>query len=139
MTCAFTRHIMACTSYSLPVDVQPYVELITPTVHFDALALVLRPREEFSPSNKRHEDSKPVSGAAKSLGQPWSGNGPNLSPDHSSLKGILTELKNCDKFITPICLRTLYGIFYWPIGIHKNSYGVVEYTPSKRLGHVIYE
>jgi tripeptidyl-peptidase I len=123
--------IIACTSYSLPEHVRPHVELITPTVHFDAL--VPRPRQETSPSKKRELNIRDVPGAAKSLGQPSSGNGPKQSPDHSSLKNIITELENCDQFITPICLRALYGIFYKPLAADKNSYGIVEYTPQAYL------
>jgi tripeptidyl-peptidase-1 len=123
----------ACTSYSLPEVIQPHVELITPSVHFDAL--VPRPRQETPSLKKRKLNNKPVSGAAKSLGRPDSFNGPKLSPDRasSSLKGIITELENCDEFITPFCLRALYNVVYKPVATHKNSYGIVEYTPQAFL------
>lgn len=122
----------ACTSYSLPEHIQPHVELITPSVTFDAL--VPRPRQETSPFKKRQLNNQPVPDAAKSLGDPSSGNGPKLSPAGSGgLKGIITQLENCDQFITPVCLRALYDVIYKPIATKKNSYGIVEYTPQAFL------
>ncbi|KAG1881010.1 peptidase S8/S53 domain-containing protein [Suillus subluteus] len=45
----------------------------------------------------------------------------------------VTELEQCDQYITPICLRALYELVYEPVATEKNSYGVVEYTPQAYL------
>jgi len=123
---------LACESYSLPEEVQPQVELVTPTVHFDAP--IPRPRQESPQLRRRASNVKPVSGAAKSIGKPSSLNGPKLSPDHSSgrVQG-LGELDTCDQAITPACLRALYNIAYTPKAAAKNTFGIVEYTPQAFL------
>ena len=75
-------------------------------------------------------------GVAKIIGEPNSNNGPKLGPAGLGLGGIETiinELENCDSLITPICLQTLYGLFYKPLATQKNSYGIVEYTPQAYL------
>ncbi|KAJ7367301.1 subtilisin-like protein [Mycena albidolilacea] len=104
------QHV-ACDAYHLPAHVVPHVEIVTPTI-------------DFNPLRKR--------GATHiNLGQ----------PDNSSVRPviagkvstILNELENCDKQITPACLRALYGFVYTPHAPSKNSYGIVEYTPGARL------
>jgi hypothetical protein len=36
----------------------------------------------------------------------------------------VTELEQCDEYITPICLRALYELVYVPVATEKNSYGI---------------
>ncbi|KAJ6617128.1 subtilisin-like protein [Mycena sp. CBHHK59/15] len=43
---------------------------------------------------------------------------------------ILDELSACDVQITPACLRALYEFVYTPVAAHRNSLGIVEYTPQ---------
>ncbi|KAJ3512186.1 hypothetical protein NLJ89_g3668 [Agrocybe chaxingu] len=107
------QHI-ACNSYYLPKHVSPHVEVVTPSIHFDA---VLR---------KRGGSSVP----AKKIGLPGVGITPKTT---GTIKNLWDELKNCDQFITPICLRALYGLVYEPLAASKNSFGIVEYTPQAYL------
>lgn len=56
------------------------------------------------------------------LGTPGQGfNGPKTTGEISTL---FDELVNCDKQITPSCLRALYGLVYEPLSASKNSYGI---------------
>ncbi|KZT34095.1 subtilisin-like protein [Sistotremastrum suecicum HHB10207 ss-3] len=124
----------ACNSYSVPAHIQEHIELITPTVAFDALIAPPKRTVPFSKRKRSPLASTPVPGAAKGLGDPSSGNGPKLLPGSSGkLKGIITELEQCDEFITPVCLQTLYDIIYKPVSTHKNSYGITEFTPQSYL------
>ncbi|KDQ54112.1 hypothetical protein JAAARDRAFT_60885 [Jaapia argillacea MUCL 33604] len=105
---------VACDTYSLPEHVTKHVDLITPTVHFNA---IIKARSE-------------ASGGAAHIGNPGVGLHPKTTGKISTL---LTELENCDQQITPICLRALYGLVYEPLATSKNSYGIVEYTPQAYL------
>ncbi|TDL20635.1 subtilisin-like protein [Rickenella mellea] len=109
------EHI-SCDSYSVPKHVQPHIEIITPTLHFDAKVV--------------SSDPPILPGASRNLGQPGVGVTPKTT---GRVKGVKAELANCDKMITPDCLRALYNVNYKPIAIHKNSYGIVEYTPQAFL------
>ncbi|CAA7270109.1 unnamed protein product [Cyclocybe aegerita] len=107
------QHI-ASNSYYLPKHVSLHVEIVTPSIHFDS---VLR---------KRGGSSVP----AKKIGLPGVGITPKTT---GTIKSLWDELKNCDQFITPICLRVLYGLVYEPLAASKNSFGIVEYTPQAYL------
>jgi tripeptidyl-peptidase-1 len=103
-----TKHI-ACESYHLPEHVTPHVDFVTPTIHFDTRI------------QKRGQYSK------ISIGQPGQGSTPQTA---GPISNILNQIEDCDKQITPICLRTLYGLWYEPVAGDRNSYGIVEYTPQ---------
>ena len=91
----------------------------------------MRPiRPPSRPNLRKRDGSQPIEGAARSLGQPGVGNSPKTTGVISKLFG---DLDNCDKQITPDCLRALYNIVYVPIATKKNSYGIVEYTPQAYL------
>jgi len=61
------------------------------------------------------------------LGDPDVGMHPKTT---GSVATLLTELKNCDKMITPICIRVLYGLFHQPLAGAKNSFAVGMLTFS---------
>ncbi|KAG0693459.1 peptidase S8/S53 domain-containing protein [Suillus ampliporus] len=102
------KHI-ACESYHLPEHVVPHVDFVTPTIHFDA-------------KPQKHDQHNRVP-----IGQPGQGSSPKTT---GKVQDILNQLENCDEQITPICLRTLYGLWYEPVSGESNSYGIVEYTPQ---------
>ncbi|KAI9829111.1 MAG: hypothetical protein M1832_000134 [Thelocarpon impressellum] len=121
---------IACESYSVPENVRPHVDFITPTVHFDAKIL---PRgddiEEADTDKKSAVGAKIQPGVASRVGEPGSGSLPKEGPVVDA-KDLLDEPKDCDKSITPACLRALYR---FPLGTTShpdNSYGIVEYTPQ---------
>ncbi|KAH9902589.1 subtilisin-like protein [Cubamyces lactineus] len=99
-------------AYHLPEHVSKHVELITPTIHFDKK--VRRSVEGRSVKSK--------------VGNP--GSGPVSPKTTGTIKTIFNQLENCDEQITPICLRALYSFVYDPVATHKNSIGIVEYTPQ---------
>ncbi len=95
---------IGCESYSVPEDIREHVDLVRPTVHF---------------FHHVHDD-------------------PHESPEHSDtpLSDLPTfnkpvphvpkapTLADCDKFITPQCLRMLYSIDYKPERPQLNSLGI---------------
>ncbi|KAG1738203.1 subtilisin-like protein, partial [Suillus lakei] len=103
-----TKHI-ACESYHLPEHVIPHVDFVTPTIHFDTRV------------QKRDQHSRVP------IGQPGQGSTPKTTGE---IEGILDQIEDCDKQITPICLRALYGLWYQPVSGSINSYGIVEYSPQ---------
>jgi tripeptidyl-peptidase-1 len=112
---------IACEEYSLPKHLKSHVDFITPTVHFDT------PVKGRSDQLKKRQETPQT---AKQIGNPGAWSAPKLGQflDKSQ---FITELEQCDKQITPNCLRALYkipprSIFPSP----KNSYGIVEYTPQ---------
>ncbi|KAF2152969.1 subtilisin-like protein [Myriangium duriaei CBS 260.36] len=115
---------IACDEYSIPAHLKDHIDLVTPSVHFDAKIV------------KRKEDAKEkrtVPGAAHSIGKPWTQPGlaslPKLT-QYISPNNIIQQLQNCSNQIVPNCLRALYE-FPPNLGANpKNSYGIVEYTPQ---------
>ncbi|KAG6381966.1 peptidase S8/S53 domain-containing protein [Boletus reticuloceps] len=103
---------VACEVYYLPEHVQPHVDFITPSVHFDA-KLTRRSSGESASS-------------ARGIGRLGFVSDLETAGAVSSIHG----LEHCDTSITPICLRTLYDLFYNPVATDKNSFGIVEYTPN---------
>lgn len=101
----------ACDAYYLPEHVLPHVELVTPSIHFDA---ILNKRDDTTiPANRTNVGDPDVGLHAKTTG---------------TVATLLTELKNCDQMITPICLRTLYGLFHQPLAAAENSMAVGALT-----------
>ncbi|KAG6909284.1 hypothetical protein DXG01_001228 [Tephrocybe rancida] len=104
---------ISCPSYSVPAHVQPHIDVIKPTVHFN-----------HRPVSNRLDKR------GMNLGAPSVTRGPKRSN-----KKIKTSpsLANCDEMITPDCLRALYSVDYTPVATHKNTYGIVEFTPQAFL------
>lgn len=101
-------HQLACNAYHLPGNVAPHVDLVTPSIHFNAIISKRGP----SPGSTQ---------PARTIGQPGAG----MSPKFGGKVGtLLTELENCDTQITPICLRALYKFAYVPLSASKNSFGI---------------
>ena len=115
-----TEHI-GCDAYSIPEHMAPHVDIVKPTV-----SMSLSRRPPSTPKLNRRAAPPPK------LGSPGSFNGPKTDgrkPGGSTTLG----LDDCDEFITPICLQTLYNIHYKPVSTHKNTFGVVEFTPQAFL------
>jgi len=89
------REFLACESYHLPSHVTHHVDLVTPTVHFNAI--ISRSLEPVLEA--RDSTSVP----ADKIGVPGSGfQGPK----------------------TTACLRALYGVSGAPVAAKKNSYAI---------------
>lgn len=110
---------VSCKSYHLPAHVAPHVELVTPTVHFNAIL-----SRSTEPS---HLDIR-GSGSIIKLGVPGEGfSGPKSA---GVISEIFDQLEKCDQQITPLCLRALYDVAYQPLAAEKNSYAISEYSPQ---------
>lgn len=127
---------VGCDQYHVPEHVQPHVDFITPTVHFDTkLPPRRRDRAPKPPYPKRQATPTGAEGhpvvtkaAVKDVTDPRNGFHPKEGASLGMLEEIVTELEDCDRYITPDCLRALYRI---PLGFTdnpKNSFGIVEYT-----------
>lgn len=107
-------------------NVQPHIDFITPTIHFDTKVI---PRKALvSHENKR-------SGAG--LG-PW-GKSPWLPKASPIAKPIKNNLADCSNNVTPDCLRALYGIPALPptmrTNVSKSYYLLLLFAPRLRLGY----
>lgn len=121
-----TPHI-ACDAYSVPSHLREHIDIISPTVHFDA---------RIHPRSDGDEQSTQQTFPNKSPGMPGSGSLPKggflMDMDNSNPKDM-NDLKNCDSYITPACLRALYQVPVNKAANKANSLGVVEYTPQAYL------
>lgn len=91
---------LACDEYSVPVKLRDHIDFITPTVAFDAIVKD-RPRKRYL--ERRDEIAgKPISGAVRGEEIPI--------PELANFSNAASALANCDKFITPQCLRALYEV-----------------------------
>ncbi|TFK41781.1 peptidase S8/S53 domain-containing protein [Crucibulum laeve] len=104
------EHI-ACTSYHLPAHISPHIDVITPSIHFDA---TLGRRDSFGSSH-----------LPQMLRQPRLGTRPKMIGEAQS------DVDDCATQITPACLKALYNFTYNPVSSGSNTFGiVVEYTPQ---------
>lgn len=81
----------ACDSYQLPEHIQPHVDLITPTVHFNAIIGSQSPQD----LEKRSKTPKKKTKKLTNPGQPGGGvfNGPKTTGATSL---VSTDLSHCD-------------------------------------------
>ena len=105
---------VACEEYSIPEDVQNYIDFIMPTVHFDKRVATPNNRREIESyemqTNKPSKSAignKVRPGIGHSIGSPEDPTLPKLG-DAIFPDDILDELDDCDNSITPACLRALY-------------------------------
>ncbi|KAF8173454.1 peptidase S8/S53 domain-containing protein [Pholiota molesta] len=105
---------VASEAYQLPEHIARHIDLVTPSIHFDA---VLR---------KRGGVTQP----ARKIGLPGVGITPKTTGE---IHNLYHQLEHCDTQITPVCLRALYGLVYEPLSARNNSFGIVEYTPQAYL------
>ncbi|KAF8141196.1 peptidase S8/S53 domain-containing protein [Boletus edulis] len=98
---------VACEVYYLPQHVQPHVDFVTPSVHFDAKLTRRSGGESVAP--------------ARDIQRVGFGTGPKTG---GTVSGVIDGLEQCNMYITPTCLRTLYDLFYNPVATDKNSFGI---------------
>lgn len=135
---------VACNAYHVPEHISPHIDFITPTVHFDAK--ISPPKDQYNRKIKRSpipaETSTAAAGTpvqtkiAEKIGSPYSKPGSGSIPkfgEDFNVFGFFDSLKNCNRFITPNCLRALYEFGNGFSANPKNSYGIVEYTPQAYL------
>lgn len=104
--------ISACNSYSVPSNLREHIDIVLPTVNFDT-----RMGSRNNPQSlARRADGKKAA-INKHIVIPGKKAFGSVSPD---------SLDNCDKQITPACLRALYNFNYHPVATHQNSYGIGE-------------
>ncbi len=123
---------VGCDDYSIPESVQPHVDFITPTVHFDTKIPQSRHVERRDiPLDKRASAvaaaGVPVQSkaAVKKITNPNGGFLPKKGTN-INIKGIIAELENCNQFIVPDCLRALYLFPPNVAANSKNSFGYVD-------------
>jgi tripeptidyl-peptidase-1 len=89
-------------------------------VHFD---VKLRARNTRTVQNRERAPGNDIVRPGADHG------GPKLK-DYVPHEGIIKQLQDCDKQITPWCLRMLYKFPPGRTANSNNSYGIVEYTPQ---------
>lgn len=111
---------VGCDAYSVPEHVQPHVDIIKPTIHMGAH--VRPPPNSY---RKRSLSERAPTTPTVKLGMPSSHNGPKTNG--KKVGGSTTlGLADCDEFITPICLQTLYNIKATTRS-NRNTFGVGEH------------
>lgn len=92
--------LVACDEYHLPETVAPHIEIVIPSVHFDAM---VRPKSMTRESTL-------------------------LKSDITIVNTTFPGIDHCDNQISLDCLRALYNFNYTPVASHLNSYGIGERT-----------
>ena len=125
---------VGCDDYYVPEFVQPHVDFITPTVHFDTKIPQGRHMEKRDvPLEKRASPTVAAAGvpvqskaAVNKITNPNGGFLPKKGAN-IDINGILAELQNCNQFIVPDCLRALY-LFPPNFAVNsKNSFGYANW------------
>lgn len=84
---------LGCEDYSVPPQIQEHIDFITPTVHFDAIVKTKKKRRDLQ---GRAMQVRPF---------PIVHPGPEVAPTPQ----VTYNLANCYQYVTPECLRALYG------------------------------
>lgn len=118
---------VACSEYILPAHINPHVDFITPTLHFDAKNKF---RNEHQLQTRQIPPTvKPGTGHGIGIFNGWK---PKLRK-MINLQGIALTLQMCATIITPNCLRTLYdftGLYFGQKLNKDNSCGIIGYIPQ---------
>jgi tripeptidyl-peptidase I len=132
---------VACEKYHIPEHLSDHIDIITPTVHFDQRLgqgrknkMVQLEEEQATELKKRALESRQLraeTGAKTGiLGDPNSG---SLPKQGAQIDNALMNLDQCDRMITPACLRALYATPPGTLRAGNNTLGIVEYTPQAFL------
>ncbi|KAF1992112.1 subtilisin-like protein [Aulographum hederae CBS 113979] len=124
-------HVGCDKYYSLPYDVSPHVDLVMPTLHFDAKVMS---REQYLTKRSDRIPITPGKPKEKSIGKGYHRVSPKQGATLAS-GALADDLALCDQQIVPACLRSLYNIpeSNSTTSAANNSYGIVEYTPQAYL------
>lgn len=134
-TSSRARHV-ACEKYHIPEHLVEHIDIITPTVHFDQRLGHERtnqhqqmPEDAVDELKKRQLGKRqiPVAGI---VGRPTDSSNPKQGAD---VMNAMMDLNQCDRMITPDCLRALYDMPQGSLSSGNNTLGVVEYTPQAFL------
>ncbi|KIW07721.1 uncharacterized protein PV09_01652 [Verruconis gallopava] len=136
-----TPHV-ACHEYHLPAHVAKLIDFVTPSVHFDAKIKRsdfqrrtrslpnLRRRSPFSIDDITNDKASTGKSDAANVGSEQ-GVGPKQGATLADSDVLdQNQLENCDRQITPNCLRALYGFSSPKSAQSQNLMGVVEYAPQ---------
>ena len=133
---------VGCDEYSIPEFVQPHVDFITPTIHFDTKIPQGRMGKREMPLEERATPALAAAGvpvqskaAVLKITSPNGGYLPKKGPD-VNINSIITELANCNQFIVPDCLRALYLFPPNVVANSKNSFGYVN-SLGKRVDIIL--
>ncbi|KAJ9155616.1 Aorsin [Pleurostoma richardsiae] len=130
---------VACEKYHVPEHLSELIDIVTPTVHFDAHVGEGRRNKQQSLSEEhvnelkrrsevlRKRESGPQRGI---MGLPTDGSNPKKG---ATITNALMDLDQCDTMITPACLRALYATPPGKTASANNTLGIVEYTPQAFL------
>jgi tripeptidyl-peptidase-1 len=125
---------IACHEYHLPAHIAKLVDIVTPTIHFDAkvkpekLRRRLRdiqplPKRQMSTDSPMGQVAPQRPGTAARVGAD-----PAWFPKQGeslAMSELLdtAQLENCDRQITPNCLRALYGFGPGKTAQQQNTLG----------------
>ncbi|KAG8530702.1 uncharacterized protein KY384_004058 [Bacidia gigantensis] len=124
---------IACDSYHIPQHLQPHIDFITPTIHFDTKIPQANIKRQETTSSTAAAGVPVRTKAALQVGKPYQdGSLPKKGAD-INIGEILDELRTCNTHITPNCLRALYRFPPNFAAARGNSFGIVEYTPQSFL------
>lgn len=136
-----TPHV-ACHEYHMPAHIAKLVDFVTPTVHFDAK---VKPKDFRTKMRQtpllRKRDEQAATHEAVIGGKAGAANvGSNLGslPKQGAILAEndlmdQNQLENCDRQITPNCVRALYGFGPGTTAHKGNTLGIVEYAPQSYL------
>lgn len=124
-----------CDRYFLPRHVSEHVDYVKPGVSLSPplkkTRLNRRDLLDLVPALDSDNTTRDASsdGSTPTYGQPslpYQG-GPGLTPMPASYGGYRSGLQNCDRLITPDCIRALYGIPRNTVNNPANTIGVGEF------------
>lgn len=121
---------LACDDYSVPAVIRSHIDFITPTIHFDAI--VTEPRKRRQLPDALGASDTPGSQSLSS----YIKKGPAINITHLAVSPNVSPytLATCYSYITPDCLRALYGL---PAGTFAKYAPLPKYPPTSNRFQVI--
>ncbi|KIM96701.1 hypothetical protein OIDMADRAFT_94140, partial [Oidiodendron maius Zn] len=129
-----TTHV-ACDEYSVPSHISSHIDFVSPGVHFDTKTKS-DTNQYFAADGTRLLTKRSAVEGKTRRGEPLMS---NKGPFHHMPKAAKShwgqfERQICNtSFVTPACLRLLYGVPSNLPAVKGNSLGIVEYTPESYL------
>ncbi|PMD13221.1 hypothetical protein NA56DRAFT_712256 [Hyaloscypha hepaticicola] len=108
------RAHLACHDYSVPASIRAHIDFITPTIHFDAVVTEPKKKRQFPESVVA-----PIRSSSIDIpSQIKQGPALKISSFGATPQASQFTLANCNSYITPDCLRALYGFLPGTLANH---------------------
>ncbi|TVY83130.1 Aorsin [Lachnellula suecica] len=126
-----TMHV-ACDEYSVPARISSHIDFVSPGVHFDSKTKS-DTDQYYAPDGTPLMSKRSAVETKRKRSSMGKSHSPHLPKPALPHWGSYEDQVCNTTFVTPACLRLLYGLPTNVPAVAGNSLGIVEYTPESYL------